>query len=68
MGEGAGDVKQAQIAILAEHEPVEELRQTPNAVGSWSLMTEEMQSMLNGDQTPEETAANVQARWLDLIK
>ena len=68
VGEGAGDVMQAQIAILAEHEPVEELRQTPNAVGSWSLMTEEMQSMLNGDQTPEETAAHVQARWLDLIK
>ncbi|WP_226781672.1 ABC transporter substrate-binding protein [Oceaniglobus trochenteri] len=67
VGEGAGDVMQSQIAILANDEPVEELRQAPNAVGSWSLMTEEMQAMLRGDQTPQEAATKVQSRWLDLI-
>ncbi|MEM9764043.1 MAG: hypothetical protein AAF968_16305, partial [Pseudomonadota bacterium] len=63
----AGDIQKTQMAILADDEPVEELRQAPSAVASWSIMTEEMQSMLNGDQTPEEAAANVQARWLELI-
>lgn len=63
----SGDIQQTQMAILADDEPVEELRQAPSAVGSWSLMTEEIQAMLNGDQTPQEAAANVQARWLDLI-
>jgi multiple sugar transport system substrate-binding protein len=57
-----------QMAILADDEPVEELRQSPKAVASWSLMTEEIQSMLNGQQTPAEAAAKVQARWMDLIK
>jgi multiple sugar transport system substrate-binding protein len=68
IGDGADAVMKAQIAILADDEPVEELRQAPNAVGSWSLMTEEMQTMLNGTQSPEQTATNVQARWMDLIK
>lgn len=63
----AGEIQQTQMTILAEDEPVEELRQAPSAVGSWSLMTEEIQAMLNGDQTPEEAAANVQARWMELI-
>ncbi len=64
----AGDIQRAQMAILADDEPVEELRQAPSAVGSWVLMTEEIQSMLNDDQTPEEAAANVQTRWMELIK
>lgn len=68
VGDGANDVMQSQIAILGDHEPVEELRQAPNAVGSWSLMTEEMQAMLRGDQTPQQAASNVQARWLELIE
>ncbi|MEM9708624.1 MAG: sugar ABC transporter substrate-binding protein [Pseudomonadota bacterium] len=63
----AGDIQKAQMAILAEDEPVEELRQAPSAVGSWSIMTEEIQSMLNGDQSPAEAATNVQARWMELI-
>lgn len=62
----AGEIQKTQIAILADDEPVEELRQAPNAVGSWALMTEEIQGMLNGDQSPAEVAANVQARWVEL--
>ena len=53
--------------ILSGDEPVEELRQAPSAVASWSIMTEEMQSMLNGDQSAKEAASKVQSRWLDLI-
>jgi len=58
----------AQREILENDESVEELRLAPKAVASWSLMTEEIQSMLAGDQSPEEAAERVQLRWLDLIK
>lgn len=57
----------AQMEILGTHTPVEELRQSPKATSSWSVMTEEIQKMLAGDQTPEETAAAVQARWTELV-
>ena len=58
----------AQMQILSKDEPVEELRQAPSAVGSWSLMTEEMQAMLNGEQSANQAASKVQSRWLELIK
>jgi len=58
----------AQREILENDESVEELRLAPKAVASWSLMTEEIQSMLAGDQSPEEAAGRVQLRWLNLIK
>lgn len=66
--EGASETLIRQMDILAGDTPVEEMRQSPKAVGSWSVMTEEIQAMLRGDQTPEESAAKVQARWMDLIK
>lgn len=56
-----------QMEILSNDEAVEELRQAPKATSSWSIMTEEFQAMLAGTQTPEATAANVQARWLELV-
>lgn len=52
--------------ILADQEPVEELRQAPKASASWSVMTEEMQKMLAGKQSPQETAIAVQRRWTQL--
>ena len=64
---GATPVMKTQMNILSGDEPVEELRQAPSAVASWSIMTEEMQSMLNGDQSAKEAASKVQSRWLDLI-
>ncbi|KUF09849.1 ABC transporter substrate-binding protein [Pseudoponticoccus marisrubri] len=57
-----------QMDILSGDTPVEEMRQSPKAAASWSLMTEELQSMLRGDQTPAEAASAVQARWMDLIQ
>ncbi|SIN83734.1 ABC transporter substrate-binding protein [Vannielia litorea] len=66
--EGADETLLKQMEILEGDTPVEEMRQSPKAAGSWSVMTEEIQSMLRGDKTPEETAAAVQARWLDLAK
>ena len=63
----ATPVMKTQMNILSGDEPVEELRQAPSAVPSWSIMTEEMQSMLRGDQSPNEAASKVQSRWLDLI-
>ncbi len=68
IGSDVGEVMATQMDILANDDPVEELRQAPKAVASWSIMTEEMQSMLHGSQTPEQAASNVQARWLDLIE
>lgn len=66
---GADDaIFMAQRDILENDEPVEELRQAPKTVASWSVMTEEIQSMLAGDQTAAEAAAAVQSRWLDLTK
>ena len=65
---GATPVMKAQMQILSKDEPVEELRQAPSAVGSWSLMTEEMQAMLNGEQSANQAASKVQSRWLELIK
>ena len=64
---GATPVMKTQMNILSGDEPVEELRQAPSAVASWSIMTEEMQSMLRGDQSAKEAASKVQSRWLDLI-
>ena len=64
---GATSVMKTQMNILSGDEPVEELRQAPSAVASWSIMTEEMQSMLRGDQSAKEAASKVQSRWLDLI-
>jgi len=64
---GATPVMKTQMNILSGDEPVEELRQAPSAVASWSIMTEEMQSMLRGDQSAKEAATKVQSRWLDLI-
>jgi len=58
----------AQRDILENDEPVEELRQAPRTVASWSVMTEEIQSMLAGDQTPEQAATRVQSRWVDLTR
>lgn len=57
----------AQREILENDESVEELRQAPKTVASWSIMTEEIQSMLAGNQSPADTASRVQARWLELI-
>ena len=65
--EGLFIERKTQMNILSGDEPVEELRQAPSAVASWSIMTEEMQSMLNGDQSAKEAASKVQSRWLDLI-
>ncbi|WDR06163.1 sugar ABC transporter substrate-binding protein [Devosia rhodophyticola] len=62
------EVLAKQMDILSNDTPVEELRQAPKATASWSIMTEEIQAMLAGNQTPEATAAAVQARWLELIK
>lgn len=61
-------VQSAMISILNDHEPVEELRQAPKSLASWSIMTEEIQKMLAGGQTPVQTAAVVQSRWLKLLK
>ncbi|MBY6160240.1 sugar ABC transporter substrate-binding protein [Mameliella alba] len=66
--EGADATLVKQMDILAGDSPVEEMRQSPKAVASWSLMTEEIQAMLRGDKTPKEAAAAVQARWMDLLK
>lgn len=66
--EGADDTLIKQMDILSGDTPVEEMRQSPKAVASWSLMTEELQSLLRGDQTAAEAAAAVQARWMDQIK
>ncbi|MEV8468540.1 sugar ABC transporter substrate-binding protein [Fluviibacterium sp. DFM31] len=66
--DGADETLLKQMEILSEDTPVEEMRQSPKAAASWSVMTEEIQAMLRGDQTPEETAAAVQARWIDLAK
>lgn len=70
LSDDAGDdpIFTAQRNILENDESVEELRQAPKTVASWSVMTEEMQSMLAGNQSPAETASRVQARWLDLLK
>ncbi|MGQ7844672.1 ABC transporter substrate-binding protein [Granulosicoccus sp. 3-233] len=70
LGEDTGEdpIFTAQRSILEDDESVEELRQAPKTVASWSVMTEEMQSMLAGNQTPQETASRVQARWLELLK
>lgn len=65
----AGDpILAKQMDILSHDTPVEELRQAPKSTASWSIMTEEIQKMLAGDQTPAQAAAAVQARWLELIK
>ncbi|WP_283646413.1 ABC transporter substrate-binding protein [Marinovum algicola] len=64
--EGADETLLKQMEILSGDSPVEEMRQSPKAAASWSVMTEEIQAMLRGDQSPEEAAAAVQARWLDL--
>ena len=64
--EGADETLLKQMEILSGDTPVEEMRQSPKAAASWSVMTEEIQAMLRGDQSPEEAAAAVQARWLDL--
>ncbi|MDB6179115.1 sugar ABC transporter substrate-binding protein [Paracoccus sp. Z330] len=66
--EGADPTLIKQIDILEGDTPVEEMRQSPKAAGSWAVMTEEIQAMLRGDKTPEETAAAVQARWLELAQ
>ncbi|MDO6732536.1 sugar ABC transporter substrate-binding protein [Marinovum sp. 2_MG-2023] len=66
--EGADETLIKQMDILSGDTPVEEMRQSPKAVGSWSVMTEEIQAMLRGDQTPAETATAVQARWIELAK
>ena len=66
MREGADETLLKQMEILSGDTPVEEMRQSPKAAASWSVMTEEIQAMLRGDQSPEEAAAAVQARWLDL--
>lgn len=66
--EGADETLLKQMDILSGDTPVEEMRQSPKAAASWSVMTEELQAMLRGDQTPEEAAAAVQARWMDLAK
>jgi multiple sugar transport system substrate-binding protein len=66
--EGASETLLKQIDILANDTSVEEMRQSPKAAASWSIMTEELQAMLRGEKSPEDTAAAVQARWLDLIK
>lgn len=70
LSDDAGDdpIYTAQRTILEQDESVEELRQAPKTVASWSIMTEEIQSMLAGDQTAQEAASRVQARWLDLLK
>ncbi|MHA3976525.1 ABC transporter substrate-binding protein [Halovulum sp. GXIMD14794] len=67
IGEGAAEPLLTQIDIVRNDESVEEMRQSPKASASWSVMTEEIQAMLRGDQTPEETAANTQSRWMDLL-
>ncbi|MDO6575483.1 hypothetical protein, partial [Staphylococcus pasteuri_A] len=59
--EGADETLIKQMDILSGDTPVEEMRQSPKAVGSWSVMTEEIQAMLRGDQTPAETATAVLA-------
>lgn len=66
--EGADETLLKQMDILSGDTPVEEMRQSPKAAASWSVMTEELQAMLRGDQSPEEAAAAVQARWMDLAK
>lgn len=66
--EGADVTLVKQMDILAGDTPVEEMRQSPKAAASWSVMTEELQAMLRGDQSPEATAAAVQSRWMDLIQ
>lgn len=63
----ADEAVAAQAVILSKDTPVEEMRLSPKAVASWSVMTEEIQALLRGDQTAKETATNVQARWLELI-
>ncbi len=70
LGEDTGEdpIFTAQRNILENDESVEELRQAPKTVASWSVMTEEIQSMLAGDQSPQEAASRVQARWLELLK
>ncbi|KFB11475.1 ABC transporter substrate-binding protein [Nitratireductor basaltis] len=65
---GADKTLIKQIEILEGDTPVEEMRQSPKAAGSWSVMTEELQAMLRGDKSPEEAAAAVQARWLELAQ
>lgn len=65
--QGADGTLQTLMQILAEDTPVEEMRQSPKAAASWSVMTEEIQTMLRGDQSPEEAAAAIQARWTDLV-
>ncbi|WP_378596471.1 ABC transporter substrate-binding protein [Nitratireductor kimnyeongensis] len=66
--EGADETLIKQMEILEGDTPVEEMRQSPKAAGSWSVMTEELQAMLRGDKSPEEAAAAVQARWLELAQ
>nr|WP_067294253.1 sugar ABC transporter substrate-binding protein [Marinobacterium profundum] len=53
----------AVFDILKNSEAVEELRESPKAVSSWQIMTEEIQAMLGGQQSAEDTAKNSQARW-----
>jgi len=46
---------------------VEELMMTPKSSDTWVAFTEEMQKMFLGEQTPEDTAAAIQARWEEIF-
>ena len=46
---------------------VEELMMTPKSGDTWVAFTEEMQKMFLNEQTPEQTAAAIQAQWEEIF-
>ncbi len=59
---------QTVSSIIQNDEAVEELMLTPNAAASWEIFTLEMQKLLKGAQSVDETIKAIDAGWDELFE